>query len=654
VSELGKGEVRLYERWEPKLLADRYRMDIDQSVTDGGEPLFAAAQQSFHFDVTAPRLALQPADVIGVFPAAGEREASSLRLPHIALRRRTLPWERRVAPGSDATAKQTPWFALLLFEAKEVTLQRGASPQGLGLVGLDPAARCDLVRARQSLLKKVLPLQGELPLLAHVREVSRKDQEIGDDDDGFLSVVVGNRLPTPGVEHVACLVSLEGRWDAPFWPTYADTQSDGSGGSGTVEIPHIPWDEIYEVGPFVPGGPGGPGGPWPGPGPEPGPVFEGGPGVRPDLLAGRAGAPGVLLSLPAGATLRGPGGVALRGPLSVLAQPRSAAAAARATGAERLRALAVARDETRAAAAALGAFRPGRPELSLADVPGLADLVVDWNDPFHQLVVLYSWTFTAGTGGDFEMRMQTLHRKGGVGRIGEGAPGQPPVADAGGHVRLDHRSRGGEPGQSRYRGPLAPVPVTPVRPDGLPLVADAALALGPEGLDVSYAAAFELGRLLAMADPEVMAGLLDHRRNQLQARARFELRGLLPAPLRPVLPEIMKDLPHMVDVLTDPRGPLVNPGPLVDGRLGDPSGLVDLLGAVPGLTEATVTALKGGEAGALLAQPGLSPDGLLDLGPALGLDDVAVVPDLGDADLASRLDAALGGLVSAVEAELGR
>jgi hypothetical protein len=44
--------------------------------------------------VEGPQLQLTPADVAGVYPAAGSEESPDEFLPHIALERRTLPWER--------------------------------------------------------------------------------------------------------------------------------------------------------------------------------------------------------------------------------------------------------------------------------------------------------------------------------------------------------------------------------------------------------------------------------------------------------------------------------------------------------------------------------------------------------------------------------
>jgi hypothetical protein len=69
-----------------------------------------------------------------------------------------------------------------------------------------------------------MPTRKDVPLLAHAREVDINDTELMmGDDDGFLAVVIANRLPLAGVGHPmaprcpstyhACLMSLENQFD---------------------------------------------------------------------------------------------------------------------------------------------------------------------------------------------------------------------------------------------------------------------------------------------------------------------------------------------------------------------------------------------------------------------------------------------------------
>ena len=70
-------------------------------------------------------------------------------------------------------------------------------------------------------MKKIFPCKDDLPLLAHVREVDPNDTELANgDDDGWLAVVLANRLPVfddanrKSVRYMACLVNLEGQLEA--------------------------------------------------------------------------------------------------------------------------------------------------------------------------------------------------------------------------------------------------------------------------------------------------------------------------------------------------------------------------------------------------------------------------------------------------------
>ena len=65
---------------------------------------------------------------------------------------------------------------------------------------LDRAERrgdaASISRVPQTVVDKVFPTKDDLPLLAHVREVDINDTELAiGDDDGFLAVVLANRLP---------------------------------------------------------------------------------------------------------------------------------------------------------------------------------------------------------------------------------------------------------------------------------------------------------------------------------------------------------------------------------------------------------------------------------------------------------------------------
>lgn len=213
--------------------------------------------------VNGPQFALTETDITGVYPAPGSKDSPDEFLPHIALARRTLPWERR-GPGGDR-----PWLALLLVKDSELNaggdllvakgayqvsamnalpvlplaggaiqaasnlqyrsiVRRGPSqvtdtiasvqardPLGYGsLVAKIPAAtKVDLLYLTNANLKAIRPEKADLPFLCNVKRTNKGD---GDVD---CAIVISNRLPDAGADgqdaeaHTAFLVSLEGRDD---------------------------------------------------------------------------------------------------------------------------------------------------------------------------------------------------------------------------------------------------------------------------------------------------------------------------------------------------------------------------------------------------------------------------------------------------------
>lgn len=132
-----------------------------------------------------------------------------------------------------------------------------------------------------------------------------------------------------------------------------------------------------------------------------------------------------------------------------------------------------------------------------------------------RLVVLMSWTFR-DKGPDFLSLVEKLAEGAEQLRI-KPAPG---TSDATvrkaldlGYTALNHTTRLGEATVSWYRGPLVPLSMAKEPYNDLHESADAALRYDPEtGLfDISYAAAWQLGRLLALHKPEFALSLYNWR-----------------------------------------------------------------------------------------------------------------------------------------------
>jgi hypothetical protein len=220
----------------------------------GGEPVIdLTAPNTVFVQTKGPRVALDPDEIAGVFPAAGSDDSAADFLPHVALRRRTLPWERS-APGST----KPPWLALLLIKPSDLNLTKldsvlqkttvgdlkakDASTYNLLTGNPKPADSTPITVARlpNTQLKDILPATvAELTLLCHVKRVLY-DADGTDRQD--YAVVIGNRLPGPNPAdpksyepHTALLVSLENRndlYDAKNGNLSAALTSAGMGGGG--------------------------------------------------------------------------------------------------------------------------------------------------------------------------------------------------------------------------------------------------------------------------------------------------------------------------------------------------------------------------------------------------------------------------------------
>jgi hypothetical protein len=463
---MAQNRVEVFPAMPPPLVAGRYEVQLDQEMAavGGDNPLGDVAAETRHVEITAPRVAMPGTELFSTYPPPNAAGPFSTRLPQVALRRRTLPWERAMPPPPPPPEAPTvnPWLALVVVTADEATFLAGvkapdaftpAAAQALGIV--DDGSRADAIEVTRTAVHQIFPRKDELHLLAHVRKVDVGDSELaGNDDDGWVAVLLSNRLPQPGLAYRACVVSLEGQFgaladpqpavdDRPFKATvYADVSA-----------------ETLAAAQF-----GGTGNPVP-------LVATSQPAVAPAGLLGDA--------------------------------PAQRDAWVQVAG-----------------GAAAGKVEPGSAPISPTDVgvvtfgggfvsPRLDLAVLEPGVPRCRFPVLASWEFSCEGSGDFESLMQNLD----VGLLGTLPAAEEVVEPATtvletGHLEIDHRRRRGVSGRAWYRGPLTPREVAR-RPATVPfLAADQARRVATDGLeDLSEAAAFEIGRLLALAAPRFVAAL---------------------------------------------------------------------------------------------------------------------------------------------------
>jgi hypothetical protein len=626
---VSRGAFILHDAVRPALPDGAYELKVTQQIDPLGQSVDALDK---HLFVTGPRFAVPPDQPLSSYPPANASGDFSTRLPQIVLRRRTLPWERYI----DAGEPTLPWLALVVLADGEGQLTTGQPVDTTGLP--DPDLRDsdtrDVLTVTERVVRQIFPTKQDLPWLCHVREVDLTDTELAlGDDDGWLAVVLANRLPQPGVKYTACLVSLEGHGgDLPTKEVSASSfstltvysQSEITAAAGRQRQNEALIDTA---------------------------------GTR-AAAAGQATVregPAVTEQ----AQTSGPVPVTLVGSRPPATKP---AVVRDAWSAPALPATIVAgqRDSSTARGFITGAN-------SVAGL-SISPVFIDPEARLVEFTVLKHWSFTCSDGGDFESLVRELD-DGMLGTLPPPAspattPGTPPGAPATrpdpvvtdtGHAETAAISRRGDPGQAWYRGPFSPRQILRTEPDdsgSLPLLhaADQARRVGSDGLeDLSLAAAFEIGRLLAVSQPAVVAGLLGWRQDGYsQARVRTILSrpGGLQARLLQVLDQgrpvfsggvaatLVGSLGTNGAQRLGPVRPLANPGP-------------DLVGA-------------GNDLAAVVAQ-GFGMDrgqvsSVLASGPAsAGLDPAATAPvlpaqlgALGPADFASAQAGLLARVASLV------
>lgn len=135
-----------------------------------------------------------------------------------------------------------------------------------------------------------------------------------------------------------------------------------------------------------------------------------------------------------------------------------------------------------------------------------------------QVVLLHSWRFECTGAGTFRDYVQRVN----VSTLGTvEQPGHPPVIDTG-HIPISVMDRAGVKENVWYRGPLVPMPLT--RDPLTYHSADQCRRVTPEtgAEDVTYAAAFECGRLMAAADPRLAQELMRWRRESYRQSVRVD------------------------------------------------------------------------------------------------------------------------------------
>jgi len=545
------GHFILHSNVMPPVTAGAYEL-----VTEQVDLPFGVEPEHTHVQIAAPRYTMPTDQILSSFPPANAEGAFGDRLPQVVLKRRTLPWERN--PAGQVQPSETPWLALVVVAEGEAQLSTATPVKDCVTAGtalLDPDDK-DVeqglyLAVTETVVKKIFPCKDDLPLLAHVREVDVNDTELANgDDDGWLAVVLANRLPVfddankKSVRYMACLVNLEGQLEALPKPTPPVANFEF--------VLAQDWRVLASVDP------------------------RGGPDVQ---VLGNAQLGNVVLPA-AGVRAKPAARAALAKAGAAAAQPVVAIdGAAKMTQPSVSKQWSSATQQVAAVALDPDAKRLVRDTMAQGFRFPIEAFALE---KVLRFPVLAHWSFTTNEGATFEKLMQGLD----VGLLGSVAepPPNTPAADARpevvqtGHIGLGHRTRRGDPVRAWYRGPCVPFPTardstSKDQPLALAHSADQLRRVIPDGReDLALAAAFEIGRLLALSQLSVVSALLRFRGEQFGAgRVREVLAQLMPFVLpglkdervdmgRFVALQVLGVLANNTDRMIGPRRPVADPG----------------------------------------------------------------------------------------------
>lgn len=222
--------MQLIERIAPPLTNKKIsvlaQQDIAITKADGSvvrdylsmEKEFWIAGRAFTVDL---------ADVYSVSPGDGDYGNFSNQLPHITLKKKTLPWEYETPDGE-------PWLALLTLTeaehtAKDITiaeLKRNEEPGIYFPASAQPKVYlekdsdlCHVIDIEKEVFLNIVPQKGERSLLTHgkfLNLLEKTDKTL--EMDGYFSTIIGGRFLPSGngdtVKSVNHLVSMLG-YDNP-------------------------------------------------------------------------------------------------------------------------------------------------------------------------------------------------------------------------------------------------------------------------------------------------------------------------------------------------------------------------------------------------------------------------------------------------------
>ncbi|WP_224371860.1 hypothetical protein [Hyalangium versicolor] len=249
-------KIEFLEFHQPKLEAGKYEVFVEQKVKHAKIPETTYTKK-LSFVVQAERFGpLPPKDLLAVAPPRDSVGDHSNALPHVTLRRSTLPWERFPGQGDENRS----WLALVLLrdsdfetEADQPRLQSIKLSELIATSesvhypkptleeGQQPTDEVTVLDVKWKVLKDILPKAEELALLAHVHQSKSASGALEGEPE---ATVFCNRLPMVDGKSTVHLVSLEKRYN-----TSGQFDSKGAGDNDWVRLVSLAHWSFFSVDP---------------------------------------------------------------------------------------------------------------------------------------------------------------------------------------------------------------------------------------------------------------------------------------------------------------------------------------------------------------------------------------------------------------------
>ena len=133
---------------KPKLEAGDYTFEVTQTYGDPDGDTITLPKQTVNIKVQVDRIRINPDQVFAKYPPAGEKGNFNDTIPHISLKKPTLPWERSAYNfdnddlyGSRGTSEvYEPWLYLMLVNEEDINRGDALAPKKVRVTDLNKGA----------------------------------------------------------------------------------------------------------------------------------------------------------------------------------------------------------------------------------------------------------------------------------------------------------------------------------------------------------------------------------------------------------------------------------------------------------------------------------------------------------------------------------